>query len=87
LGLDGGNRRRHLATSALRIIFETTERKAPTIRPVVNDGGTERRWTMRKATYEMLHDRFAHEFERRFEVLIAAAVAILTAYVVLYRPF
>jgi hypothetical protein len=42
---------------------------------------------MRKATYEMFHDRFAHEFERRFEILLAAAVAIVAAYALIYRPF
>lgn len=42
---------------------------------------------MRKATYEMLHDRFAHETERRMEVLFGVAAVILALYVVVYRLF
>jgi hypothetical protein len=42
---------------------------------------------MRKATYEMFHDRFAHETERRFEVLIAIGTVIMALYAWIYRPF
>jgi hypothetical protein len=42
---------------------------------------------MRNATYEMLHDRFAKEIERRFEVYAAAGIAILALYLVFYRFF
>jgi hypothetical protein len=40
---------------------------------------------MRKATYEMLHDRFAHETEWRLEVLFGVAAAIVALYVVIYH--
>jgi hypothetical protein len=39
---------------------------------------------MRKVTYEMLHDRYAHEIERPFEVLFAMAAAIMVLYTVIY---
>lgn len=42
---------------------------------------------MRKATYEMFHDRFAREMEHRFEYLLAVGVAIVALYAVIYRVF
>jgi hypothetical protein len=42
---------------------------------------------MRRGTYEMFHDRFARDVEHRFEFFLAAGIAIVALYTLIYHVF